>query len=118
MNRITNRSGRVRIAILDTGLDLSRSALYTFGDRVKGYKDWIEDEREGKPWVDLDGHGTHSAALLMKVAPEAEVYVARVFKSGTSDKDSPPTKEINDGIAKVCELSDNAIPFVLNPVGY
>ncbi len=36
---------------------------------------------------DDDGHGTHSAALLLKLAPKAKIFVARVVegRSGTVD---------------------------------
>lgn len=71
---------RVKIAILDTGIDLRHDA---FKDqlpglpkgRVKKVSDFVEAGGQG---ADVHGHGTHCAALLRKVAPEADIYVARV----------------------------------------
>lgn len=104
-NSVIDRSDPVRIAILDTGIDLPRPAYLAFGHRVKKYKDWVNGGIEGSPWVDglkpidLEGHGTHAAALILKGAPQAELYVARVFppseknnvKNGTRTASSEAT---------------------------
>ncbi len=68
---------RVKIAILDTGIDLRHDAFkdqYPNG-RVKKVEDFV---RIGGTGADVHGHGTHCAALLRKVAPEADIYIARV----------------------------------------
>ena len=84
----------VRVAILDTGFDNEAS----FFDapvrrrRIKGWKDWAENS--GVP-VDENGHGTHTVSLLMKVAPTADIYVARVVK------DRGSLKHATDAIAEV-----------------
>lgn len=59
------------------------------------YQDFLDESRD---WRDDSGHGTHLAVLLRKIAPNAIVHVARVFKEN-------PT-ESTDAIAKVsvCEL--------------
>jgi subtilisin family serine protease len=100
-NKILGRNGSVRIAILDTGIYLSGYALHAHGDRVKGFKDWILGEKNGNQWTDSDGHGTHSATLLMKVAPKADIYMARVFEKQGSGRGAVPTKLIEDNIAQV-----------------
>ena len=96
------RRGKVRIAILDTGIDLPEYALHTYEDRVKDFKDWILGEEGRSQWTDSDGHGTHSAGLLMKVAPEADIYVARVFEKQKSGRGAVPTELIDKNIAQVC----------------
>ncbi|KAL3294911.1 subtilisin-like protein [Colletotrichum asianum] len=70
---------RTKIAILDSGIDLSSEhrELYDFEPRIK-YKSWVDGHTE---WRDDVGHGTHLAILLRKVAPNAEIHMARVFKS-------------------------------------
>ena len=88
------RGGNVRVAVLDTGFDNET----TFFDapvrrrRVKGWRDWAESS--GVP-VDENGHGTHTVSLLMKVAPTADIYVARIVK------DRGSLKHATDAIAEV-----------------
>ncbi|KAL7793615.1 hypothetical protein V8C37DRAFT_378462 [Trichoderma ceciliae] len=75
-----NSSTPVRIAVLDTGCDTD--ALFFFdpsnSHRLKGWKDWAE---ESDQWQDCHGHGTHLTSLIMKIAPEAHIYVARIAKN-------------------------------------
>ena len=68
---------RVKIAILDTGIDLSHPDLkQQWEKRGKEVKSWTVEDGD----KDTCGHGSHAAALLMRVAPEAQIYVARVVK--------------------------------------
>jgi hypothetical protein len=73
-----SNSQRVKIAILDTGIQLSPSNkdIYDPEDNIQ-YRDWIDQDDE---WRDEAGHGTHLAALLHRIAPDAIIHVARVFK--------------------------------------
>lgn len=64
---------RVKLAILDTGIDSKNP----YWKKIKGYKDFVAvEEQEG---IDKTGHGTNGVYLIFKVIPEVEVYVARVF---------------------------------------
>ena len=69
---------KVRIAILDTGYDPQTAFFITHGKRILGWKDWINSEPSA---IDTHGHGTHLLGLIMRVAPEAEVFVARIAKT-------------------------------------
>jgi hypothetical protein len=73
---------RVKIAILDSGIQLSTTNkdIYDFEPKIQ-YKSWIDQDAE---WKDDAGHGTHLAVLLRKIAPDAIVHVARVFKKRPS----------------------------------
>lgn len=64
---------RIRIAILDTGIDPRHAA---FEDAVIKREDFLNPQGDA---FDEHGHGTHCAGLLCKVAPAAEIYVARVL---------------------------------------
>ncbi|KAI1286602.1 hypothetical protein F5Y03DRAFT_405879 [Xylaria venustula] len=70
---------RIRIAVLDTGYD--PDAVFFSRDRkrrLRGWKDYAEkDQPRAK---DEDGHGTHVLSVLMKVAPAADIFVARVTR--------------------------------------
>lgn len=86
---------RVKIAILGTGIDRTHGELRAqWNKRIKWAKSWINGEASGR---DSCGHGTYGASLLMKVAPEADIYVARVVKENDSSLDP-------DDVAQVCSL--------------
>jgi Subtilase family len=73
----------VKIAILDTGIQLSdqQMDIYLEERKIK-YKSWVDEEKEGHEiWRDAVGHGTHLATLLVKVAPFATIHMARVFRN-------------------------------------
>lgn len=68
---------RVRVAILDTGVDESNSCIRAALDenvivKCKGFP------QSRDPIRDMHGHGTHGASILIKVAPFVELYVARI----------------------------------------
>ncbi|KAL4985727.1 subtilisin-like protein [Aspergillus falconensis] len=80
-------SRRVRIAILDTGCD-DNVPFFFFSHvegRLKGWKDWVDGSDQPK---DCHGHGTHLVSLVLKCAPEADIYVARVAASPSQLLDS------------------------------
>ena len=78
--RISNVSDaqRVKIAIFDSGIELSQDHkdMYDTEPQMK-YRSWVDSDTE---CGDEMGHGTHLAILLCKVALNAVVHVARVFK--------------------------------------
>ncbi|KAL5593259.1 hypothetical protein FOBRF1_012361 [Fusarium oxysporum] len=69
---------RVRIAILDTGINRENGAIQA--GKLLGQlhpdddRSWI-----GKDVQDSDGHGTRVAELILKTAPNADIYIGKVF---------------------------------------
>ena len=86
----------VKIAILDSGVDVGHPELKKYFERNQiRYKSFIDGE-EGN--VDVCAHGTHMTHLILRVAPRAQVFVGRVFISGQATE-----METNKmGIEKVC----------------
>ena len=90
----------MKIAILDTGIDISHpdfkedQSASRMNRRIKVPEDFLDPE--GKAY-DTCGHGTYCVGLLRRVAPEADIYVARVAKDFDSDLDP-------EVVAKVCLL--------------
>jgi hypothetical protein len=80
-------SSRVKVAVLDTGLDWTDKYIRgaKLVGRIKGFKNFAGD-REGQQkaeCVDDDfGHGTHVTALLLKTSVGTDVYIARVASGG------------------------------------
>jgi hypothetical protein len=71
----------VKIAVLDTGIDMQHNYIKGCkkANRIKYVKSFVTDD---KRLDDVCGHGTHVAALLLKVAPECQIYVAKVASGG------------------------------------
>ncbi|KAI0401131.1 hypothetical protein F4802DRAFT_619154 [Xylaria palmicola] len=87
---------RIRIAILDTGYD--PDAVFFDRNRkrhLQGWKDYVEKDQQLPK--DEDGHGTHVLSVLMKVAPAADVFVARVTR------DTPDLQNATRNIAQAIE---------------
>ena len=72
----------VRVALLDTGYD-PETIFFTHSSRQRRIKSWKDFAEQNEAPVDSSGHGTHTLALLMKVAPAADIHVARIAKDRT-----------------------------------
>ncbi|OHF02880.1 hypothetical protein CORC01_01638 [Colletotrichum orchidophilum] len=94
---------KIRIAILDTGINKSSVGIDFDGIhmKVEWCTSFVGDPDETH---DYDGHGTHCASLLRKAAPDAEIYVAKVFSRNEFDlKQAGKISEVND--------ASNDIPY-------
>ncbi|KAF2873107.1 peptidase S8/S53 domain-containing protein [Massariosphaeria phaeospora] len=71
---------RIRIAVLDTGYDRKSSFFYPKprSNRLCMWEDFVGGSAQP---LDNDGHGTHVVSLAMKMAPAADICVARVATS-------------------------------------
>ncbi|KAI1125137.1 ankyrin [Nemania abortiva] len=100
---------RVKVAILDTGFDPKhrdwdnpRALRFTNNqpesdprdvkqrDRIKEFRDFCGgDGSQELDGVDLDGHGTQVTGIILRLAPRADVYVARICE-GDRNRGVPP----------------------------
>lgn len=69
----------IRVAVLDTGYD-DEAAFFQVPTRRRRIRQWKDFYGNMDDPIDENGHGSHTAALIMKVAPTADVYIARVTK--------------------------------------
>ncbi|KAF7531527.1 hypothetical protein G7054_g8803 [Neopestalotiopsis clavispora] len=98
---LPSETRRVRVAILDTGYD-DHAAFFKAGPRKKRIKEWQDFAGKIASPVDEDGHGTHKTALVMKLAPEADIYVARITKNN---------EELRTRAEEICEAIKWATKF-------
>lgn len=86
---------RVKIAVLDTGLDQENSEIRGLlsKERLNGHSSAIVEIVSfcGATTEDTDGHGTHNASLLIKVAPHADLYIAKIASTAHSGMDGLET---------------------------
>lgn len=71
---------RIRITILDTGYD-AKSQFFDAParkNRLGKWRDFVDNQMQP---CDCDGHGTHVLSLVMKIAPAADICVARIAKN-------------------------------------
>lgn len=71
---------RVKICIIDTGIDMNHQSLRGAKKRIEGMRDFKGDAMDLK---DETGHGTNVAELILRLAPEAAICVAKVAVANT-----------------------------------
>lgn len=93
---------RIKIALLDTGIDAKRHPMDT-RKIIASHKTldasriadlWTHNMEQTKTMKDEHGHGTHAAGLILEVAPFANLYVAQVSSSDTKDRRSPDLQAV------------------------
>ncbi|KAF3942027.1 hypothetical protein ABW19_dt0200610 [Dactylella cylindrospora] len=72
----------IKVAIVDTGIDCGNEKLSENIIKRKAFPPSMHD------FLDLQGHGTHVAGLVLKVAPNAQILCARVFDDNYINKPS------------------------------
>ncbi|KLU82019.1 hypothetical protein MAPG_01098 [Magnaporthiopsis poae ATCC 64411] len=68
---------RVKVAVLDTGLDVDHPSILANKERIRDVKSWLPASRVTNG-DDICGHGTHVTGLLLDMAPDCDVYVAQI----------------------------------------
>ncbi|KAK7917298.1 peptidase S8/S53 domain-containing protein [Apiospora marii] len=98
---------RIRIVLIDTGIDKEDSTIMGL---IRGIKD--ERKLQGSPAQDRDpikhiqsfmgdsgldtcSHGTYNASLLLKLAPDADIYIAKVSSDMSFEDKAPIAKAID-----------------------
>ncbi|KAK1975649.1 pfs domain-containing protein [Colletotrichum cereale] len=75
---------RVRVAVLDTGIDMTHPDVEARAARIKGTYNWLTDRPQGKVH-DRNGHGTFTACLVLDYARDADLYVAKIAENDPSN---------------------------------
>lgn len=92
------RGYRIKVAILDTGLDMNHINVEARVERIKDVRSWLHGSEgvQDKFGGDESGHGTHVANIFLDMSPDCDVYIARIARI---DPESPQR------IAKVTRAS-------------
>ncbi|EXU96516.1 peptidase S8 family protein [Metarhizium robertsii] len=117
---------RVKIAVLDTGIDtaqcglqLRREAIITDretaepsvnGDPVKATRSFIGPPDDTN---DVCSHGTHIAEILLRLAPEADLYIAKISNYLHVDKVDQIAEAVNWALEHGCDII--SMSFGMNP---
>jgi subtilisin family serine protease len=72
-----DRQKPVRVAILDTGINLGHPEFQRAA-QLKKFKEARGFPNSLDPYSDRNGHGTHGASVLMRTSPHAVLYIARI----------------------------------------
>ena len=102
-----NKQQRVRIAVLDTGVDPNHPDMDN--ERIQSVRSWVNGkngEEEDRRASDESGHGTHITGILLDLAPAADIYVAQI----ATKEPSHPSQ-----IAKACLPALQVIPLTSTP---
>lgn len=91
---------KIRIAVLDTGIDLENTWIGVQSRRIQCWPPGADNK-------DNDGHGTHVAYLLLRLAPNALLQICKVSNTTL-------LRDANiDQIAKVSESCVHAVKSLL-----
>ncbi|KAJ4024685.1 hypothetical protein NW766_000925 [Fusarium irregulare] len=75
---------RIRIAVIDTGIDFNHAGIMEAKEQGRLKEEWCQSWVGGDSSDQDEGlHGTNCAYLLHKAAPEADIFVAKVFNHNT-----------------------------------
>lgn len=111
LREAVQKETRVKVAVLDTGLQLpgafqenyedaerincDQSASFIPVTRGKAFQEWK---------VDCDGHGSRAGEIILNVAPTADLHVAKVFKTRYDLADPNMATQVHKHIAEVSNL--------------
>ncbi len=119
INQLGIRGQRTRIGIVDTGVS---DHNVEFNDRIKGREVFVSQangySQDISLVTDIHGHGTHVAGLAAGattgIAPEAEIYSAKVVENGVLGAGGGIMEETTAGLLDAIDYLVNNSVDVIN----
>lgn len=104
MNRPANHDTRLRIGVIDTGVNPWHSHVRggAYGCRI--FLDGQGRIREDDDFRDLVGHGTAVAGILRQQLPDVEIFSVRVFEQDLTSYPSLVARAVLRAAAEGCSL--------------
>ncbi|KAM4055141.1 short chain dehydrogenase [Hirsutella rhossiliensis] len=103
---------RVKIAVLDTGIDPGDYWFYRDSRIIDQYKDFVDSDHKGVP-NDETGHGSAAVSLLVKTCPNAGLYLARVLKTN-----SPTRAEVDNVVNAIDWAIGHKVDIITMALGF
>ncbi|KAK1965187.1 subtilase [Colletotrichum sublineola] len=101
---------RVKIAVLDTGLQLPGALQENYEEegrvnlqQSETFVPVTEGETTHDWRVDCDGHGSRVGEILLRIAPTADLHVAKVFETRGDLADPEMATQVHERIAKAID---------------
>ncbi|KAL2883180.1 hypothetical protein SGCOL_001368 [Colletotrichum sp. CLE4] len=117
MNSEVESPRRIRIAVLDTGIDFAHPGIQEAMDKGRMKREWCHS------WIgsetkddDNELHGSSCAFLQHKAAPEADIYVEKVFqKNAVRDYEAKHIAKAIEHAANTWDVDIISMSFGLRP---
>jgi subtilisin family serine protease len=79
-------NSKIKIAIIDSGVSKSDMKILGAMSKIQG-RNFQRDAAHDKWDDDTHGHGTHISRLLLEIAPQADLYIAKVTNGHCMEQD-------------------------------
>ncbi|KAI0881978.1 subtilase [Annulohypoxylon maeteangense] len=110
--RATQKATRVKIALLDTGLQLPGALQENYEEEerinVQQSKTFVPPAKRGAvhDWrIDNDGHGSRVGQIILEFAPGADLHVAKVFQTRDDLADPEIASQVHNRIVEAIEYA-------------
>ncbi|KAF4448404.1 serine/threonine protein kinase [Fusarium austroafricanum] len=102
---------RVKIAVLDTGINSDDHDYYRDFGIIEEYKDYVDNKQTGPN--DETGHGSSAVSLLIKTCPNASLYLARVLKTN-----NPTRAEVENVVNAIDWATSHEVNIITMALGF
>ncbi len=104
MTRLAKKETRLRIGVIDTGVNPWHSHIMGGVTGLRIYLDGDGRIREDDDFRDLVGHGTAVAGILRRQIPDVEIFAVRVFEQDLTSYPSLVARAVLRAAAGGCSI--------------